>query len=103
MLEMDHESVSQSVETLKNRIPVIFFVSLLLAERWNCRFEVRGFGQQLLHGSVIAPGRTLGGAVGKGLAEILGELVGRPTDHMGDRMTMVANIRVLCCGDVESP
>ena len=95
MLEMDHEAVSKSMQTLKIRIAIFSFTRSLLTEGGDRRYEVGCFGKQLLHGAVITTGGTLGVAVGEGLAEVMGDRIGRATDHVGDGMTMVQNIRVL--------
>ena len=95
MLEIDHESVSKSMQTLKTRIAILAFARSLPAERGNRRFDVRCVGKKLLHGAVITTGGTLGVAVGEGLADIMGERIGRATYHVGDGMAMVQNIRVL--------
>ncbi len=103
MLEMDHESVPKSMQTLKTRIAIPPFTLPLPAERGNRCFEVRCFGKQLLHGAVVTTGGTLGVAVGEGLTDIMGDRIGRATDHVGDRMAMVQKIRILRGGGFQNP
>ena len=92
MLEMDHESVSQSMQTLKTRIAIFSFMRYLPAERGNRRFEVGCFGKQLLHGAVITPGGTLGVAVGEGLAEVMGDRIDRKSTRLNSSHTDISRM-----------